>query len=316
MIRFSTFHGGTRVEPGSIGTPETNVPDLQSQQPARAEQTRRSTGHTAGGPLPSAGSPVHGRPARAATGAAGNATGYLPDAYIGVPKGDLQSDPRHAGVLIDETGQPYVPVGGHYYAVRSDTTNGTWRAVQLQEPVKPGIPIRRDAAGNWHPHGDAGGPGGKPLPTRAQLQSDLRATEATLHELTVRRIGQRHDMFDLRDMLHEHETFREDTRAGLAAARSELALSRGMAEYFARQIERGDPDISFRSGLERMAHRIEDATRAIAGLQRLIDQAGAERVRLRSRIAAANADVERTTEEILRARIRLIELDGLSNSLD
>jgi hypothetical protein len=98
----------------------------------------------------------------------------LADAYIGTPKGDLRSDSRYTGMVIDESGNRYVPIGKHYYAVRNDPANGTWRAVQLQDPAKPGIPIRQDREGNWSTHGDAGLRGGSPDDIRVRaMRQDL-----------------------------------------------------------------------------------------------------------------------------------------------
>jgi hypothetical protein len=98
----------------------------------------------------------------------------LPDAYISQPQGELRSDPRHAGMVVDQSGQPYVALDNRYYAVRNDPANGTWRAVQLQDPAKPGIPIRQDRSGNWQLNADIGLPGGSPTDSHStMIRQDL-----------------------------------------------------------------------------------------------------------------------------------------------
>jgi hypothetical protein len=104
----------------------------------------------------------------------------LPRAYIGTPKGDLRSDPRYMGIVVDESGKRYAQIGAHYYAVRNDSANGTWRAIQLQEPAKPGIPIRRDRAGNWQPHDDTGLRGGSPNDPR--IEAERQALERSRND--------------------------------------------------------------------------------------------------------------------------------------
>ncbi|MFC0401621.1 hypothetical protein [Paraburkholderia rhizosphaerae] len=252
----------------------------------------------------------------AAAGTNGTRAISLPARYIGMPQGDLKSDPHHPGVLTDETGQPYVPIGDHYYAVRNDAANGTWRAVRLQDRATPGIPVRRDPEGQWRPHHEVGMRGGRPIPTRTQIASDLRATQASLHELTLRRIGQRQHIFDLRDMLRGHETFRDEARADLDAVRSERDFAQGMAGYYARQLERGDPEPSMRTGLERMTERIDIMTGGMAGLQRLVDQTATHIATLRTMITTTTAELEHTSESILRARQRIEELESISSDVE
>ncbi|CAB3746423.1 hypothetical protein [Paraburkholderia solisilvae] len=110
----------------------------------------------------------------------------LPDAYIGQPQGDLRADPRHAGIVIDASGQPYVALDNRYYAVRNDPTNGTWRAVQLQDPAKPGIPIRQDRSGNWQPDAGVGLPGGSPNDSHVMMmRQDLERRRDELNRELV-----------------------------------------------------------------------------------------------------------------------------------
>jgi hypothetical protein len=322
MIVFPTLHGQVHVEPGRAGSPEvlvrhppdTHVPGVQHPAPAQAGNTQQHGVPAAREPLPAAGSRMPGRQQpRLATGAAGGAHGTLPDAYIGTPQGDLQSDLHRDGVLIDASGQSYVPVGNHYYAVRNDSANGTWRVVQLQDPVKPGIPVRRDAAGTWRVHSDAGMPGGRPVPTHAQIDNDLRATQATLNQLTGRRTLFKQDLRALHQLLHEYETFQQETRADLQVASDRLQFSEGMAAYFTRQVERGNPEPSFRTTRDEARRDAERARTAVRGLRQLIAHGDTRIGALWSHIVATRADLHQTVAPILHATERVAELHRLLN---
>ncbi|CAB3746431.1 hypothetical protein [Paraburkholderia solisilvae] len=313
MIRLPALHEDAHVTPDITGAPETGVPPFQRQSPPQDRNTRQSTGRPLPQRLRGAGFSAPARQTRLATGTAVNLRGPLPDAYIGTPKGDLRSDPRHAGVVLDESGQPYVPLGGHYYAIRNDPANGTWRAVQLQDPAKPGIPVRRDPAGAWQVHADVGAPGGRPVPTRAQIDQDLQATRASLDDLIERHVDLRQEVEASRDVLHRHEAFQQETLADLQSVRDHLDLSQGMADYFARQVARGDADPSFRTALEQAEGRVQHARSALTGLLHLIDESEMHIDALQSRIATSNAELRQIVESIVYARQRL---DQLRHQLD
>lgn len=86
----------------------------------------------------------------------------LPDRYLGTPHGEQRRHATEAGIRLDANNQAYAQNGAHNYAARFDTANDTWRAIQLEHPEKPGIPIRIDSDGTWRTHADVGGPGGQP----------------------------------------------------------------------------------------------------------------------------------------------------------
>ncbi|HEY3600167.1 MAG TPA: hypothetical protein VGL08_21965 [Paraburkholderia sp.] len=93
----------------------------------------------------------------------------LPAGYIGKPHGSLQRDPRNRGIFFDDRGQRYLQSNGSPYAARYDRANKTWRAVQLDDPAKPGVPVKQNADGNWSLHSEVGALGGDPVNPAAQI---------------------------------------------------------------------------------------------------------------------------------------------------
>jgi hypothetical protein len=231
MNVFPTLHGPVHVEPGGTrssrnhaGVPETPTPDTQREDSGRPPDTQRlvtssSTEHRA-----------TGRRTHANAQTTGLRSGSLPDAYIGAPKGDLRSDERHPRMVVDESGARYVSIGERYYAVRRDPADSTWRAIQLQDPAKPGIPVELTAAG-WRPHAKTGLRGGSPndprveverrslLSARDEIRTDidnLAAQEREAHQLS-------------------EDLLREKDRA--AAAASEARNNNEVAVLYDRLVE-------------------------------------------------------------------------------
>jgi hypothetical protein len=237
----------------------------------------------------------------------------LPDAYIGTPRGDLQSDLQHAGVLTDEAGQRYIAAGKHYYGVRNDPANGTWRVMQLQDPAKPGIPVRLHPAGQWRVRHDIGLAGGRPLPTRAQIENDLRATRATLEDLFVRRYDVRRNIGDTHDLIGRYGAFQVQTHADRQSARNDLDFWQRLFEYFTAAAGRDATDPSFQTTLEHARLQIERKRNLMQALQRMIDEYDRHVGTLRSRIDTMNAELEHIRESILRTNRRIAQLASQLN---
>jgi len=320
MIVLPPLHDQVHIEPGGTGSAEIPAPPRRIDTPgvergheAQAEHGSRDAGTAASGPQRAASFRGAGRQAAAPMATAGTRSGTLPDAYIGAPRGNLTFDPRNAHVLMDESKQPYVAVGQHYYAIRNDPANGTWRVVQPQDPTKPGIPIRPDRAGEWQVHRDVGLPAGRPLLTRAQIDNDLRETRATLDDLLVRRLDARQNIRDTYDLTGRYETFRQQMRADQQSLRDDIDLQQGMSDFFARQIGRGNADPSYQTALEQARLQIERRRASMQSLQRLIDDADTHIDTLRSRIAGTSADLDHIRESIARADRRIDELTSQLN---
>jgi hypothetical protein len=184
MNSFTALHGQVHVEPGRTGSaaihvrePETSAPGARSEYDARTLRTPDTQRHIA---RPPAGHGAAGRLMRPTPQAAGTPSSLLPDAYIGTPKGDLRSDERHPQILVDESGAKYVPIGNRYHAVRRDPANNTWRAVQLHDPAKPGIPVELTAAG-WRPRAEVGLRGGSPNDPR--VEAERQALECARNDI-------------------------------------------------------------------------------------------------------------------------------------
>ncbi|CAB3746427.1 hypothetical protein [Paraburkholderia solisilvae] len=185
MIALPVAADRIHPEPCQSGSLETQpaAPHAAADSRARSCQTpAQREPEPRGGSAMSSGRPPDGprsagRRAQIATRGIAGTPGGISGAYIGTPSGDLRSDPRHAGLVIDASGQRYVSIGRHYYAVRNDPANETWRAVQLQDPAKPGIPLVRDRTGNWKPHNDTGLPGGSPNDPR--IEAERRSLESS-----------------------------------------------------------------------------------------------------------------------------------------
>jgi hypothetical protein len=321
MTGIPVLHVQVRVEPGRTGSlkphappPRSDTQGLPHGQQAQAEHSSRGAETAASGPRRTpAGLRAAGRQSAVATIAAGSTGSRLPDAYIGAPQGDLRSDPQHAGVLTDKSGQRYIAAGKHYYAIRNDPENETWRVVQLQDGAKPGIGIRRDMAGEWQVRHDIGLPGGRPLPTHAQVENDLRETRATLGSLLVRRLHVRQNILDDLGLLRRYETFRTETRTQLQSVREDIDFWQGMSEYFAGAVARRDADPSFQSALDEAHLAVERKRNSMQALQRMIDEADAHIGTLQSRIDRTGADLEHIRDSIPRANQRIAELAAQLN---
>jgi hypothetical protein len=316
MIGIPVFHVQVHVESGRTGSSEAHAPaaridtqDLQRGQQAQAESSSRDAGTAASGRSRSpAGSRAARRQSAAATVAAGSTGDALPDAYIGAPQGDLRSDPRHAGVLIDESGQQYMAAGKHDYAIRADPAHETWRVVQLQDGAKPGIPIRLDAAGNWQVRRDIGLPGGRPLPTHAQIENDLREMRATLNVMRARRLDVRQSIRDDRGLLQRYETFRTEMRAELQSARDDIGFWQGRFEDLTRAIARNTADPSLQTALNGARLEVERRRNSMQARQRMIDEADTYIGTLQSRIDLMRSDLEHIGELIPLATERIERL--------
>ncbi|MGQ5522080.1 hypothetical protein ACUHMQ_02345 [Chitinimonas sp. PSY-7] len=68
--------------------------------------------------------------------------------------------PNEEGIYIDEN-LKYLKSGEHYYPVRYDIDNATWRVYFPDNPVKPAVPVRY-VNGKWEIHSDVGLRGGGP----------------------------------------------------------------------------------------------------------------------------------------------------------
>jgi hypothetical protein len=181
------FHEPNRQIPAS---PEQGPHDSSGTSPNRAQLGPR----------------VAGRSTQPASADSAGTPNDVSAAYIGKPNGDLHRDARHAGIVVDALGQRYAPIGSYYYAVRYDPANQTLRAVQLQDPAKPGIPIARDH-GNWKQHGDIGLPAGSPNDPRveaARRSFEASRTECMVHaqELTAQ---ERDALQNIDEIAHEQE---------------------------------------------------------------------------------------------------------------
>ncbi|HEY3600168.1 MAG TPA: hypothetical protein VGL08_21970 [Paraburkholderia sp.] len=140
----------------------------------------------------------------------------MPAGYIGRPHGNLQPDPRNPGIFFDDGGQRYLQSNGNPYAVKYDRTNDTWRAVQLDDPAKPGLPVKQDADGNWSSHSEVGGLGGDPVDPshpNAQaimhLQQQYTQLEQTHQALVVNEQNRRQSIADLEAY---EQTIQDDIR--------------------------------------------------------------------------------------------------------
>jgi signal transduction histidine kinase len=323
MIRFPAFHVEPHVEPNLRGSPGTAAqphetgPADSPRKPSAQTGNARQHGEPPGRQAPaSTASRIPGRDTRPGMGSSARSRPTLPDAYIGSPRGDLRSDAGQAGVWVDESGQRYASIGQHEYAVRYDAANGTWRAIQLQDRTKPGIPIRRDDAGNWQVHGEVGLPAGQPIPTRAQIMDDQRAMEATLTGLRARRAPLTQELHRLQNLRDEHAAYRREARDNLRELRDALQFSEGMADYFARQIERGNQDPSFRNALDAMVDDAQRLRTAITQIQLLHDHSHAYSETLPPQIAAARAELQHTASSILHAARRILDLGQLARELE
>ncbi|MFC0401622.1 hypothetical protein [Paraburkholderia rhizosphaerae] len=162
------------VRSGPIETPPAESPRVRDSSASSSDTTaQREHGPQTGSAIAPAAAPLRPAATRpqssAFTGIATLPAG-LPERYIGKPQGDLRTDPLHAGVVVDASGQRYVPIGDRYYAVRDDHTGDTWRVYQAQDPVKPEILIARDQMGRWKPREDTGLRGGSPNDPRVEAQ--------------------------------------------------------------------------------------------------------------------------------------------------
>jgi hypothetical protein len=317
MIVFPVLHGRVHVEPGNGSPAQTHwlAPETRVQDPQRGATNTRARPAARGLFASLAATSPAGR-TRSATAASGNSMGHaLPDAYIGSPQGDLQSDSQHAGLFRDRSGQSYIAIGNHYYAVHNDAANETWRAIQLQDPAKPGIPIERGRTGNWRVHADVGLPGGRPIPTREQIQNDIVATTATLDELQDRRTLLAGKIRYLQARVREFETVRHRASTDAEEVRSRVPFLEAMAEYFARQTGRGNADPSFHVASERAARDLQQTRAVISGLDRLIEEADTAIHHLQSRIADTHAELHRTIESVVHAAQRIDDLDRFSREL-
>jgi len=327
MITIPALRVQVHVEPGRMGSPESHTalpridtPRFERGQQAQAAPSSRDAGPAAGGQRPPVGSHAAGRrPAGAsATPAsdAGTIASTLPDAYISTPRGDLQSDLQHAGVLTDEAGQRYVAAGNHYYAVRNDPANGTWRVVQPQDPAKPGIPIGLDPGGQWRVRHDVGLAGGRALPTRAQIENDLRQTQATLEDLLDRRFDVYRRIRDTNDLIRRYDAFQVQTRADRQAVRTDLDFWQGMFDYFTTAVGRDAADPSFQTTLEQARLQIERKRNLMHALQRMIDEHDTHLGTLRSRIDTMNADLEHIRQSVPRTNQRIRQLAAQLNDFE
>jgi len=175
MNGFPVLHGQVHVDVGRTGSsgthtrePETSVPGARREINEQTRGTQRHVESTSRD-VPPTRHQAAGRQMRPTAQTNGTRSGLLPQAYIGTPKGELRSDGHHPQMVVDETGARFVPIGNHFYAVRHDPANNTWRVVQLQEPEKPGIPVELTAAG-WRPHARVGLRGGSPNDPRVEAE--------------------------------------------------------------------------------------------------------------------------------------------------
>ncbi|HEY4349785.1 MAG TPA: hypothetical protein VGN31_01080 [Paraburkholderia sp.] len=323
MIVLPALHGQVHVEPGRSGSPESHAHSpridtarFQRGSQADAEPVPRETGTVASGLRAPAGAHAAGRLCAAGPATRGTIGGLLPDAYIGMPRGDLRSDPQNTRVLTDETGQRYIAAGKHYYAVRNDPANRTWRVVQLQDRAKPGIPVQPGSTGEWQVRHEIGVPGGRPLPTRAQIENDHRETEATLADLVARRRNVQQDIRDDRNLIRRFEAFQLGTRADRQSIRNDIDFWQGRSEYFTRAAGHNAADPSFQTALEHARRQIERNRTSMQGLQRLIDESDTHIDALRSRFEWMSADLQHIRESIPRANHRLAELASQLNDFE
>lgn len=111
-------------------------------------------------------------------------------AYIGAPSGRLQPDTITPGTAFDDKGRRFLQIDGNSYAARYDSGHHTWRVVQPADPTKPGIAVKRDEDGTWHPDAEVGLRGGDPknpsaeeARVRLQLHADLAHGQNLLQQL-------------------------------------------------------------------------------------------------------------------------------------
>lgn len=71
------------------------------------------------------------------------------------------SEPNEAGVF-EESNHKYIKEDGHFYRVRYDEHNATWRVFRADNAAKPAIPVRYQE-GQWRIHHDVGLKGGAPM---------------------------------------------------------------------------------------------------------------------------------------------------------
>jgi hypothetical protein len=316
MVSIPALHVQTHVEPFHAGSQESHVPLPRIDTPgvergdpqAQAEHPSRDAGTAAGGVRPPVGSRAAWRQSAAATPLAGPFASTLPDAYIGTPQGDLRSDPRHAGMLTDESGQRYIAAGQHYYAIRNDEANRTWRAVQLQDQTKPGIPVEPDPTGKWRVRHDVGLAGGRPLRTHAQIETDLRETLATLEHLLARRFEARQGIRDAQGQIRRYQTFQAETRAEMQSISIELGFWQRMSEFFEGAAARNQADPSFQTAREQARLHVERRRTSMQARQRIIEEADQHIVALRARTDAMRADLEHISESNRLVNQRIEEL--------
>lgn len=214
MNVFPALHGEAHIEASRTGssgtharTPDTSTPGPRHDDNERTQDTRRRGAFASRNAAPT-GYRVAGWPVRSTAQTAGTRSGLLPDAYIGTPQGNLRSDERHRQMVVDESGARYVPIGDHFYAVRHDPANRTWRAIQLHDPAKPGIPVELTAAG-WRRHARVGLRGGNPNDVRRSLESIrgdlLRAIDTTTAE-------EREALRMIDDLDHDRQRAEEQAR--------------------------------------------------------------------------------------------------------
>ncbi|MFC0401623.1 hypothetical protein [Paraburkholderia rhizosphaerae] len=225
--------GQVHIEPSILHPSETQIPPPEAGAPNLVRQA----------PPAQHGTVAARRPPVAAHDASGaiqtTAAAALPDAYIGKPTGDLHSDPQHAGMLIDASGQPYVPIGADYYAIRNDAANGTSRVVQLQDPTKPGIPIRQTSAGNWAPHRDTGLPGGSPDgPGSAAMRQDLQNRRDSLKQALGSLSASEQSMLAMIDRGYEKLRTYEDALRHLQAAGADGREESALIAQLRTEVER------------------------------------------------------------------------------